>query len=416
MMVLRKIQRTLRPEQAFMVSGLVVNGGNYLYNLVLGRVLGPAEFSDAAILITFLLVLSFVAMTFQLAVAKFAAEFEALKLKRFVQKAFKAAVSLGLLLGALIIVFSKQLQQLFNTQSSVMFTTFGIAIPLYFIMSVNRGRLQGHQDFMQLAGTYQSEMWSRLVITFVLILILQLPSSVAVAIGVTLSCVFGVIPFKKISVKTIDTPRFSSGEIKQIRTFFLLTACYEFTQIICNNSDIFLVKHFFDNTSAGLYASMALIGRVVYFATWLFVMLLLPKVIEHRKNGEDTTIVLKKYMTYIVLFCAGIVSFTFMFPTLTVNLLFGEAYISISPLLGWYALATAFFAMSNVFTYYFLSLDKFVPIMLSGIFGVLQIGLIIVFHHTLFEVVMMQVIAMAILLIAQLVYYQYRIKSTSKLA
>jgi O-antigen/teichoic acid export membrane protein len=121
-------------------------------------------------------------------------------------------------------------------------------------------------------------------------------------------------------------------------------------------------------------------------------------------------------MTYIVLFCAGIVSFTFMFPTLTVNLLFGEAYISISPMLGWYALATAFFAMSNVFTYYFLSLDKFVPIMLSGVFGVLQIGLIIVFHHTLFEVVMMQVIAMAILLIAQLVYYQYRIKSTSKLA
>jgi len=58
----------LAPEQLFMLSGFLVNGGNYLYNLLLGRFLGPSAFSDAAILITFLLVLSFVAMTFQLAV------------------------------------------------------------------------------------------------------------------------------------------------------------------------------------------------------------------------------------------------------------------------------------------------------------------------------------------------------------
>ena len=35
-----------------MVSALFVNAGNYLYNVVLGRLLGPAQFADAAILIT----------------------------------------------------------------------------------------------------------------------------------------------------------------------------------------------------------------------------------------------------------------------------------------------------------------------------------------------------------------------------
>ena len=54
-----------------------------------------------------------------------------------------------------------------------------------------------------------------------------------------------------------------------------LTACYELTQIIINNSDILLVKHYFDMLDAGLYASLALIGRVVYFVAWMFVMLLL---------------------------------------------------------------------------------------------------------------------------------------------
>jgi hypothetical protein len=40
----------------------------------------------------------------------------------------------------------------------------------------------------------------------------------------------------------------------------MLTAFYELTQIIIN-SDIILVKHYFNNEQAGLYASLALIGE-----------------------------------------------------------------------------------------------------------------------------------------------------------
>jgi O-antigen/teichoic acid export membrane protein len=69
-------RKRISQEQLFMFSVLVVNGGNYLYNLILGRLLGPEEFADAAVLITFLLVLSFVAMSFQLMTAKFSVVFE----------------------------------------------------------------------------------------------------------------------------------------------------------------------------------------------------------------------------------------------------------------------------------------------------------------------------------------------------
>ncbi|MGB3152010.1 MAG: sugar isomerase, partial [Maribacter sp.] len=58
-----------------MGSVLLVNGGNYLYNLVLGRLLGPEAFAEAALLVTLLLVLSFLGMTFQLATTKFAVLF-----------------------------------------------------------------------------------------------------------------------------------------------------------------------------------------------------------------------------------------------------------------------------------------------------------------------------------------------------
>lgn len=406
MISLRKIQRTLSPEQVFVISGLVVNGGNYLYNLLLGRVLGPSEFADAAILVTLLLVVSFIAMTFQLAVAKFAAEFETGKLKRFVQQTMKGAFLFGLFFGIVMVLFSSQLQEIFNTESSSIFIVFGVALPLYFLMSVNRGRLHGQQSFVQLSVTYQSEMWSRLALTFVLILIFQVPSAMAVAIAIALSFILGNFPSMRVSLLSIKAPEFTSKELRRIRSFFFLTACYEFTQIICNNGDILIVKHFFDNESAGLYASMALIGRVVYFVTWMFVMLLLPKVIEKKKAKQDTTQILRKYVGYIVLLCLAIVSFTFLFPNFSVTILFGEAYISIAPLLGWYALATALFAISNVYAYYFLSLDKYVPILLSGVFGILQIVCIVFFHSSLFQVVLVQVIMMALLLLSQYIYYQ----------
>jgi O-antigen/teichoic acid export membrane protein len=397
--------RRLSPEQVFMLSGIMVNAGNYLYNLILGRVLGPEQFADAAILITLLLVLSFVAMTFQLAVTKFSVEFENDTLGRFTRWAYKKATAIGLILGILIIVFASELQLLFQTDSRTMFVFFGCAVPLYFIMSVNRGRLQGSDQFVALSGTYQTEMIGRFVFTFLLLFLFQFPSAVGVSLGIGISFIVGIFPFKKVAKAPRAQAVFTREQKVQIRRFFILTACYECTQIICNNSDILLVKHYFEGSEAGLYSALALIGRVVYFVTWMFVMLLLPKVIALRKQGKDTSSIVLKYAGYISAIAISIVLICFLFPELAIHILFGEAYLKGASLLGWYALSTSLFALSNLFVYYFLSLDKYVPILISAILGCTQIVLVMQFHSSLHQVILMQIIAMSLLLSAQLLYF-----------
>ena len=94
--------KKIEPKQLFMLSVLAVNGGNYFYNLILGRLLGPAQFADAAVLITLLLVLSFVAMTFQLVTAKFSVELEADVFRGFISKMYKNATWVGISLGVLM--------------------------------------------------------------------------------------------------------------------------------------------------------------------------------------------------------------------------------------------------------------------------------------------------------------------------
>jgi O-antigen/teichoic acid export membrane protein len=254
-------------------------------------------------------------------------------------------------------------------------------------------------------------MASRLVLTIGAIFLLPtIQSSIIVASGIVMSFVFGIFPFQKLifkGFKSVETPEIDT---RSITTFFALTAFYELTQIIINNSDIILVKHFFDNQQAGLYASLALIGRVVYFVAWMFVMLLLPKVIQMKKENQDTLPILLKYVGYIVLLSTSIVLFTALFPEFVVNVMFGKAYVSISFLLWKYALATSLFAVANIFAYYYLSLNQYLPVVVSAFLGSAQIGLIIVYHNSLEQVVHMQIIAMVILLFFQLCYFFYKNK------
>ena len=411
--VLKQAKYKISSEQLFMISVLLVNGGNYLYNLLLGRFLGPERFADAAIMITFLLVLSFIAMTFQLVTAKFSVIFEGLIFKSFISKVYKNAFITSIFLGVVIIIYSEELQEFFRTTSSNMFVVFGIGVPLYFLMSVNRGVFQGKKELTALSITYQLEMISRLLITFGLLYLLKIEYSILIAIGILGSFVFGLIPFKFKNIFFLKKTSLDKTHKKMVRNFFIITAFYELTQIIINNSDILLVKHYFEAYEAGLYASLALIGRVIYFIAWMFVMLLLPTVVKLKKEGEPTLPILLKYVGYISIVAISIIVVCFIFPEQIIILLFGSDYFKIAPLLWKYALATGIFAISNIFAYYYLSLDKYIPVIVSGFFGMLQIVLIIFFHKNLEQVVHMQILAMILLLFIQLSFFFLKDKSIS---
>ena len=397
--------KRISPQQLFMGSAFLVNGGNYFYNLLLGRMLGPEAFADAALLVTLLLVLSFIGMTFQLATTKFAVLFDEERWTNFKNTMYRYALVFGLVTGTLILFGANYLQVLFRTENHWMFVVFAIFMPLYFVMSVNRGRFQGRQEFGKLATTYQTEMWSRLLLTFVFLWILPFQSAILIALGIGVSFVFGLIPSDLKEVNILSKAKMDKIDFKQVWIFIGLTAGYELTQIIINNSDILLVKHYFNDTDAGLYSSLALIGRVVYFVAWMFVMLLMPTVIQKRKDGEATAPVLFKYVLFIGILSASIVGVCFLMPEFIIQVMFGDAYLSIAGLLWQYALATSLFAISNIFAYYFLSLDHYAPVILSGILGLSQVLLIVFFHDSLAAVVQAQILAMILLLVAQLVFF-----------
>ncbi|MFD0964845.1 oligosaccharide flippase family protein [Pseudofulvibacter geojedonensis] len=406
MQTLIKIARKqLSSSHVFFLSVLLVNIGNYAFNLLMGRLMGPVVFSEIAFLVTLLLALSFLAMTIQLVATKYVIELNTKNKIAFTSYLYKWAIGLGFIFAALFILFATPLANTFKIQSPTVFYFFGMGIPVYFVMSVTRGLNQGQQDFIKLSISYISEMVFRFVISFLLIFTTSLSPIVAVSIGILVSFIAGLWPNSFKWSLLINSFKLSSSITKPIITFLSFTGIYECTQIIINNSDILLVKHYFDAHQAGLYASLALIGRVVYFMIWMLIMVFIPKVIEAKHSGKNPKIILLPYFKGILCITTALVVGCAICPELIISIFFGEAYIEMAPLLYQYALATSLFALANLFCYYYLSLSIYKPVILAFGFASLQLVSIALFHNSLTQVVQVQIAIMSVLLIILLAYF-----------
>ena len=389
-------------EQWFMISAMIVNLGNYLYNLIVGRMLGPSQFADASLLVTMLLVLSFLAMTFQLTAAKFSAEMDGEESQLLVSLMSRYGLVVGAVISLCMVLFSNQLQLFFQSQSAWMYIIFALCVPLYFLMSVGRGHVQGIRNFRLLSISYQVEMLIRLCGTVALLRLLDVDPAISISLGILASVALGYLPIRNKRVMPIS----SAGRItKTLLVFATYTLVYELSQVLINNTDILLVKHYFAAEEAGLYAALAMIGRVVFFIAWMFAMILLPHVVAAEKAGKDSRSLLWKYVGYTAILGAIITGVSYILPELIVHILFGTAYVEIASLLWLYALATSLFAVANMFAYYFLSRSVYGPIYLTFIVGLLQIFGLVAFHDTLLQVVLLQLVLMGILLIAQVGHY-----------
>ena len=404
-----KIKELLRSKFAsasalLMLSMTVVNAGNYIYNLIMGRWLGPSLFADLSLIVTLLLVVTFLTAPIQMTSARYAAIHTAdgddktlASLRRFI---WFVALSLGLTLTAFFAVFAPALKNFFHTQSSLPFVIFGMALPFSMVQAVERGMLQGRTNFKILAISYQVEMWSRLLVS-ILLVALGLSVNGAV-IGISLSFVFTWWVVRS-AVTGLESREPVSKTVRmELLAFAAPVLVSQLGQILINNSDVILVKRFFETSDAGKYAALALIGRIVFFATWSVVTTMFPIVAQKQKMGEAHTHLLWISLGIVGGISLPVVLLTLFFPQWVITILFGEKYLSVANLLWLYALATSLYSMANVVINYRLSLGMGRETGFAIAAGFAQVLGIVFFHASLAQVVYVQVIVMAALFLALL--------------
>ena len=73
----------------------------------------------------------------------------------------------------------------FSTASPLPFVIFGLFVPFYLVQGVDRGVLQGRTRFRWLAITYQTEMWSRLVLSLAFVAVGWAVNGAVLGIGLS---------------------------------------------------------------------------------------------------------------------------------------------------------------------------------------------------------------------------------------
>lgn len=386
------------------VSATLVNAGNYLFNLLMGRWFGPAGFADISLVVTLFLVMSFITAGLQTPAARFGAlyaadhDWQGLANVRRWAKQRAAWLAGGLMV--LLILGSGLWTQFFGAASSWMFVIFGIFIPFYILQGVDRGVLQGRTRFGWLAVTYQVEMWSRLILSLGLAMLGFGVNGVVLGIG--LSFVAAWFVAQRVGKDLPPAQRLATEVGKEIMLFTGPVLVAQLGQILINNSDILIVRRFFVAEEAGAYAALALIGRMVFFATWSIVTAMFPIVAQRFRRGEAHRPLFYLSLGIVLSGSLLIVTVTALFPTQIVHLLFGDAYLTIAPLLWVYAVATMFYALANVVINYRLSIGSTGGTYLAIAAGAAQVTTLWLWHATLAQVVWIQVGLMAALFVVLL--------------
>ena len=381
-----------------LIGSIVVSLANFGYNIGVARMLGPSDFSHAAAAVTILMLISAITLAFQLVCTKLIARSDAVEAKAAVfQQLMKRAWVIGVGLGIFMLLTANVLTSYLRLSSPWIIILLAVGLTIYVPLGVKRGGLQGTCRFRGLAVNMAAEALVKFTGAIVLIVMGFGVLGAVAAISASVILAFW-LPDKATELRgrAIAGPARHVGEGRQAIVFFV-------GQVIISNIDILMVKHFFRPEDAGLYAAIALVGRLLYFAAWSVVSAMFPVSAEKKENSSSGSLLAVPLLLVIgmsVVFVLLLASF----PTLVFQSLFGSHFHTavgdLNLLLSMNAAATGVYAIAVVLITYEMSRR----IANTGWLQLVVSGLIVLgitwFHSTLLEVIVVQQVLRILLLIA----------------
>jgi len=376
-----------------LLGTILVSLLNFSYNVAMARMLGPAAFGNISAAVTMLMLASAITLSFQMVCAKFVARNESLPAKAAVYGTLRRkAWAVSLLVGAALVLARNPIASYLNIPDARLIAVLAVGIAAYAPLGVRRGALQGLCSFGRVSGSFIIEALVRFGAG---VLLVALGYGILGAVGAISAAVLAASTFprmrRELHVRPAEGIPASFHEGVQAIVFFV-------GQVVINNIDILLVKHYFAADVAGLYAAVALVGRVLYFLSWSVVSAMFPVSAAARENDEDSDVILLPLLLVVGLSVLVVLVLN-LFPHLVMSVIFGGRFSGGGPLLTLYAIATALYALGVVLMTYEMSRRIANTGWLQLLFSGLLVVAIGIFHHSLREVIVVQIVLMGILLV-----------------
>jgi O-antigen/teichoic acid export membrane protein len=385
--LLNKDEGLLKHGGLIFLSMTIVNVLSYLFQLYVGRALGPVGYAAFAALNAFIYILVIPISTITTAMTNFVSEFNAKKQMGRIRMLFEDA-SKKLFLASLgcFVVFMAANQLIADflriEPTGLIILSFGFFFTFLFGVSV--GVLGGLQKFKVLGGL--NVLLGALKLAFGVVLV-SLGFAVAGAIGAIVLSGAVVFFLSLFWIKPLFKHRKQEINKKRIYRYmfpvFLSLLCFT----LLTNLDIILVKHLFPSDTAGYYSAASIIGKIVFYFSSSISLVLFPKVTDLYTRNRETKRILRNSLAYVFLLSIAIVAGFWLFPDTVVTMLFGNQYPGAIPLIGMFGIALMLFSLINILLTFNMAIKRMTFLAPLVAFTVLEAALIYAFHASLMQVV-----------------------------
>ena len=331
-----------------MVATTGVSGFNFLFHVLISRLLGPSQYGALNAVLNVISVLAVPLGAVQLAVTQAVvsgAGKERISLRRLTVKAMLWGA------GAMVAVavVSPLIDGFLNLKSPSANLGMAVWIALAVVAAVLQGALLGELRFAPVAvASFFGGGALRLVTGSLLVSAgFGLGGAVAATVigqAFTTGALL-LVARREVFAKGLDPIRISLRD-----AVLSIAALAGYTTL--TGIDVFLARHFLAPVTAGLYAAAATAGHIAMFLPGALVAVAFPRLVSAGRTGVSVGKTLTETVGLVI--AIGLAAFAVLavMPGVVVDVLFGPKYADAASIVGIIALTSVFLGIISVLTYF----------------------------------------------------------------
>ena len=343
------------------IATFVANFLNYLFNVIVGRLLGRDLYGEFAALLSIFIIITVPITSLQAMLAKKVAEFRLANdqggIREITVRCLQICLFSFLIVFLVFLIFGRTLASFLHITSVIPVIVCGLAVAVTIPLPVPNGVLQGFQRFIWLGSLIVLYAAGRFVFGWIFIKLGWGVSGALLGGALSSLLVLAIAAYVLRAVFTYErsAERLRLRDIGRSYLPFIIANSILFLLV---SIDTIIVKRKFLGSIAGDYASAAIIGKIILYFPSSVGIVLFPKFVEAHVAGEDTRRLLRMGIL-IVLAGSMVISAVFIaFPRFTVTTLYGEEYLGAASILWIISLAMSSYTVVGMFIYYFLATDE----------------------------------------------------------
>ena len=380
-------QRAAAAMRHFLRSGvtywgamLVAGACNLVFNLLAARHLGPASYGVLAAIVAlvnvFLIGASAVTRT---ATAVVASTDDRGVTAWILRRGTAAGVVVGIVAMLVVGALARPLAGILHMQHPVWIWIAAASLVPVAAGAVTTGVLQGLRAF----GTSGGVNLTGAVLKLAALLLLLDAGLGITGAGVATLCEVTVIWIAALVIlhrlyRGVALVAPAAGGAT--RALWTLPAAVTVARLIFFNLDILVARHYLSAANAGLFAALAVTGRMIAYGTGALPPVVYPYLVRHR----DDPALASRYLFLCLLATAGTgaaaIAVLGLAPASVVQVLFGSQFASIAPYVAWYGLAFLLYSFMYVLLHYLLAMESWWVWVYAVGGGLLEMAALAIFH------------------------------------